>query len=89
MCRTNAESIYSWSIHQTVREQFRLQELKHSALTTHCSEGLFVLTPIRGFVCCKIIYMLIMAKLFVAEQLFVLFTNEHHACAAAALIRMD
>lgn len=63
--------------------------IKHSALTPHCSEGLFVLTPIRGIFCCKIHYMLIMAKLFVVEQLFVLFTNEHHACAAVALIRMD
>lgn len=66
-----------------------IARIKHGALTTHRSEGLFVLTPIRGFVCCKIIYMLIMAKLFVVEQLFVLFTNEHHACAATALIRMD
>lgn len=59
--------------------------IKQGAFTTRCTEGLFVLTPIKGFVYCKILYMLIMAELFVAEQLFLLFTNEYHVCCCCSL----
>lgn len=46
---------------------------------------MFVLTPITGFLHRTILYMLIMAKLFVVEQLFLLFTNEHHVCCRCSL----
>ena len=58
---------------------------KQTELEVRFAEGSFVLTPIRGVVHCRILYMLIMAKLFVVEQLFLLFTNEYHVCCCCSL----
>lgn len=44
-----------------------------------------VLTLITGSAHRQILYMLIKAKLFVVEQRFLLFTNEHHACCCRGL----